>query len=221
MENYDVEVEIKNDGAKTVYDLYSVLRPDIDKNYDEIEHYDARFIIKEPNGDERAVLSVWMTPDARPPIVPGRTAEEALMEDYATGKLKIPAGVSLNVPGKYINGMRLLDISSSAYVIGDVVIELGPVLSEDSIKNMYSWVWNRGRCPSSGGNANLTRRNKKDEEANANKNPNICLDLWSIPAFNGAKSSSNIKLYDTSTGAYRDWKRIVKMSSQDVILELE
>ena len=225
MEEFN-EVELYNDGTITLYDLYTIIRPDIDKLFDEIVHYDARFIIKEPNGrSERKIVSITHTPEAKPVTPVPLSPKDRMIEDYVRGKGPRPLWFTkdmLNSGGR-INGLKVNSdtIAASAEKVGDIIFIIKDDLTGEDIRNLYEYIWKRGPADS---------RNDNDSNAKSpNKNWNFCLDLWCMNAFNGCKSSSRIRILDLDRfdpfdglPVYRNWHRIYKdLRTQNVVIEME
>lgn len=239
------EAELHNDGTTRIWDLYSIMRPDIHKIYDDIIHYDARFIIKEPNGSERRLVNVAYTADAKPINPPALSARDRLIEDYVTGRGPRPENFSpdeLNVEvndgevvivngyvvsGSRVNGIRVnskISDTLRATRIGDIIFSISGTLKPKDIRELYSWIWNRGPMDAK----SKANDNEEKTSSDLNKRYNFCLDLWSMGSFNGCKGSSIIRILDldikghSDNGpAFRNWSHIYKdFNTQNVILQL-
>ena len=239
------EAELRNDGCTRIWDLYSIMRPDIHKIYDEIIHYDARFIIKEPNGTERRLVNIAYTPDAKPINPPSLSARDRAIEEYVTGKGPRPENFSkaeLNVSvkdgeavfvngyavsGSRINGIRVNSeaMDKRSMRIGDIIFSISGTLKPNDVRDLYSWIWNRGPMDAK------SKANDNEEKTSSDliKRYNFCLDLWSMGSFSGCKGSSIIRILDLDIKghsddgpAFRNWSRIYKdFNTQNVILQLD
>lgn len=231
------EVELINDGNITMYDIYSITRPDIDKYYDEITHYDARFIIKEPSGKERRLISIKGDTYAKPLHELKLSARDKEIENYINGigpkphkfskaELNCHEGEIINGfnCNERINGFRVytpLAIKNS-FKPGTVIFGISGYLKDKDIKKLYNWKWKSGPTNSKEKPSETIESNIKQLERMS-----FCMDLWSMQAFCGFKANSSIRIADLDLmekgePMFRNWKRIYKdFKTQNVILELE
>lgn len=246
-----IEAEMYNDGKITMYDLFKILRPDIHKYYSEIIHYDARFIIKEPNGKQRKLISIKHDIYANPPSELKLSARDKAIEDYVSGigprpinfkeeELNTEEGqfieIKLPLPTLFKNiddNIQKEGYTAKKRVNGIRVYTDNVIKNSFKIGNVFFGI--SGYLTDEeikklyewvwlrGPAESSDDKNKK----NNSKNMNFCLDLWTMQSIYKPKSSTNIRIVDLDLmeegePMFRNWKRIYKdFKTQNVILELE